>query len=65
MKEITNIKTGKSEIVTDEIWQSIIARRWDSKFTVVEVPTRDLNPPRIIEAEKPIEIKTKTKKKNG
>jgi hypothetical protein len=75
MKEITSKKTGKKEIVSDYIWDNIVSRGWAKKFKTSDVPERKLievpliiEPPeiKIIRAERPAEIRTKTKKiKNG
>ena len=61
MKEIISVKTGLSQIITDEVWDDIVARGWQKKYTMTPVIERQLKDvPRII----PAEIKTKTKKKD-
>ena len=56
-KAITNKKTQKTEFVTDEVWDSIVARGWAHKFTRKDVPERKLNipvlPPTVTKAAKP------------
>lgn len=59
MKQITSKKTGKVQIITDEVWENILERGWEKKFEVENIPERTLKEvPKIV----PVEIKTKTKK---
>lgn len=58
MYEITSKQTGKIQIVTEDIWNNIIARGWAKRFTAVKLPERKLKEVPII----PPEVKTKTKK---
>lgn len=60
MKEITSKKNGQTQIIDDETWDNIVKRGWAVKFDMKPIIERKLNIPII---EKPIEIKTKTKKK--
>lgn len=59
MHEIISKKTGKIQIVSDEVWDNIIARGWDKKYNHVVLPERKLKDVPII----PAEVKTKTTKK--
>jgi hypothetical protein len=71
MKEITskafrNQGLSKIQIVTDAEWENIVARGWERKYKVKDVPEKKLSKVPLIEpAEKPIELNTKTKNKNG
>lgn len=67
MKEITSVKTGKIQIISDEVWDNIVGRGWDKKYTVLDIPERKLREVPVIDKPliKPVEIKTKTKKVNG
>jgi hypothetical protein len=74
MKEITSIRLGKKQIITEDVWNSIVERGWKKLFRVVQVPERKLsNIPiiiqspeiKVVKAEIPKEVKTKTIKKNG
>jgi hypothetical protein len=74
MKEITSIRLGKKQIITEDVWDSIVERGWKKLFRVVQVPERKLsNVPiiiqspeiKVVKAEIPKEVKTKTIKKNG
>lgn len=66
MKEITSVKTGKIQIIPDEVWDDIVGRGWEKKFTVVSIPERKLKDVPIIDRPKEIaEIKPKSKKTNG
>jgi hypothetical protein len=74
MKEITSVRLGKKQIITEDVWDSIVERGWKKLFRVVQVPERKLsNVPiiiqspeiKVVKAEIPKEIKTKTIKKNG
>ena len=67
-REITSKKTNKSQIIDEETWQNIVARGWDKKYTVVEMPEKKLKEVPVIN--KPIElikkeIKPKNIKKDG
>ena len=59
MHEIISKKTGKIEIVSDEVWADVVARGWAKKYNHTELPERKLREVPII----PAEIKTKTTKK--
>jgi hypothetical protein len=74
MKEITSVRLGKKQIITEDVWDSIVERGWKKLFRVVQVPERKLsNVPiiiqspeiKVVKAEIPKEVKTKTIKKNG
>jgi hypothetical protein len=74
MKEITSVRLGKKQIITEDVWNSIVERGWKKLFRVVQVPERKLsNVPiiiqspeiKVVKAEIPKEVKTKTIKKNG
>lgn len=59
MWEITSKKTGKTQIVSDEVRTSIIARGWAKRFEWFKVPERELKKVPII----PPEVKTNKKVK--
>lgn len=59
MHELTSKKTGKIQIVSDEVWADVVARGWEKKYVHVQLPERKLKEVPII----PTEIKTKTIKK--
>jgi CRISPR/Cas system CSM-associated protein Csm4 (group 5 of RAMP superfamily) len=62
-REITSKKTNKSQIIDEETWQNIVARGWDKKYTVVEMPEKKLKEVPVIN--KPIElVKKEIKLKN-
>jgi len=58
MKEITSVKTGKIQIINNDVWADIVARGWARKYKVKDIVQKKLT---IIT---PPEIKTK-KKKDG
>lgn len=61
MKEITSKKTGKIQIISEDTWDEIVEKGWEKKFKVIDIPARTLKD--VPKIERPIEIKTKTKKK--
>lgn len=61
MHEITSKKTGKIQIVSDEVWDNIVARGWSKKYDHNIIKEHKLRDVPII----PAEVKTKTVKKNG
>lgn len=68
MKKITSKKNKKEQIIPDEVWDNIVLRGWQKRYTVEDIPVRPLrNVPQIREPEilKPEVKKTKTKKSNG
>jgi adenine C2-methylase RlmN of 23S rRNA A2503 and tRNA A37 len=64
MKEIVSKKTGKIQIISDQIWDQIIEKGLEKRFTMTEIKERKLKDVPVI---KPPEIltKTKSKKSNG
>jgi len=61
MHEITSKKTGKIQIVSDEVWADVVALGWAKKYNHVELPERKLKDIPVI----PAEIKTKTIKRKS
>ena len=43
MKELTSKKTGKAQIVSDEVWENIVKRGWTAKYTVKDIQPKKLN----------------------
>ena len=60
MKEITSIKTRKTQIIPDGVWDNIVALGWASRFEMKPMLERKLTQPQTI---RPPEILTKTKPK--
>jgi hypothetical protein len=61
MKEIISKKTGKIQIVSNEVWDNIVGRGWAKRFKVSDLPVRAMKEVPVIN--KPVEVLTKTKKK--
>ena len=61
MHEITSKKTGKIQIVSDEVWENVVARGWEKKYNHAVLKEHKLKEVPII----PAEVKTKTVKKDG
>ena len=58
MKEIVSIKTKKRQIVSDDVWNKIVALGWAGRFEMKPMLERKLTEPKTI---RPPEILTKTK----
>ena len=56
MKEITSVKTGKIQIVPDEVWNDIVSRGWKRKYKVKDIE------PKVLKSITPPEIKKKHEK---
>jgi hypothetical protein len=62
MKEITSRASKKTEIITDDVWDIMVASGMSKRFTMRDLPERKIIQVPIIKATKPKEIKIK---KNG
>jgi len=59
MKRITGKKTKKDQIISDEVWDWIVAQGWKKRYAMEELPEKKLKEVPII---KPEEIKIKKEK---